>query len=294
MGQEPPKLVALPLPYWFPEPANGRPVQLYVKGKDDATAVHPSDVKQGAISDCFFVAALSAVVQSHPDPDAFLRDIIKDNGDGTYTVTFFDRDADGSTSKREVTVNSDFYERSAWSDTKGEEKSERWQAVVERAYVKAYGTSGTIKEGNPGVAMEQLTGLAGTWFPLGEKPALPPSLAQYAPPAPKLSIELLAQLNAQGYATTLLTFDKGSAGTNHPAYNEDRHPYSQQIRAHHTYYVTKVDVASNTVTVRNPWDQKDNIVVPYDQLDKVFAQAQTNPVKFTVPPPGGPAYPTRH
>ena len=107
-------------------------------------------------------------------------------------------------------------------------------------------------------------------------------MAQYAPPPTKLSIEALAAYREKGYATTLLTFESAGSSPYPRAYEQNLyHPDPEQrIRAHHTYYVTNVDVATRTVTVHNPWDSRDNIKVPYDDLEKVFAQAQVNPVKY--------------
>jgi hypothetical protein len=182
------KLAALPLPHWIAEPTTGRRVQLYAKGKDDPTSVHQSDLLQRGLSTCFLIGGLSAVIQSHPDPEGLMRDMIKDNGDGTYTVTFFDLNADGTTSEE--------------------------------------------------------------------------------------------------------TFDKGDAGASQPAYQQNL--YNQQLHPHHTYVVTNVDVAARTVTVHNPWDEKVDIVIPYDQVEKVFTQAQVNPVKYAGNNPDIPPYPKRN
>jgi hypothetical protein len=45
-----------------------------------------ADIRQGSIGDCYFLASLGAVAQTHPQA---IRDMITDNRDGTYTVRFF-------------------------------------------------------------------------------------------------------------------------------------------------------------------------------------------------------------
>lgn len=47
--------------------------------------ITPDAIHQGAVGDCQFLAPLSALAQT--DPEA-IRDMIQDNHDGTYTVTF--------------------------------------------------------------------------------------------------------------------------------------------------------------------------------------------------------------
>jgi hypothetical protein len=298
-GRIPPtaRLGALPLPWWFAEPAT-RPkpdLKLYVKGAGDRHAVDPSDVQQGQLPDCFLMAGLSAVVMRHPDPDAFMRKVITDHGDGTYTVTFLDRDE--PTGRRSVRVNTDFhqspdpgYPGHAHSGKGSGEENERWAAIVERGYIKAYGHAGTIKEGgSPGTVMERLTGLPGTAFTVApsalDHPDVAAANARAGYAAPKLTLDTLAGLHRSGHAITFGTFDKATASTN-PAYfqpgglpNNQAYPYAQALRGDHAYVVTNVDVTHKTVTVHNPWDQKEDIVIPYDDLQKVFLTAHANPVK---------------
>ncbi|MBL9039566.1 MAG: hypothetical protein JNG84_13690, partial [Archangium sp.] len=47
--------------------------------------VSPGDVRQGALANCYFPGAIAAVAATNPE---VIRDMVKDNGNGTYTVTF--------------------------------------------------------------------------------------------------------------------------------------------------------------------------------------------------------------
>jgi hypothetical protein len=72
---------------------------LFLPG-DDGTGVHPDDVRQGAIGDCWLVASMAALAQQRPD---LVEDMIRLNDNGTYTVTLYD---DGR--PVQVTVTPDF------------------------------------------------------------------------------------------------------------------------------------------------------------------------------------------
>lgn len=70
---------------------------------------HVSDVKQGYIGDCFFLAAVSGMVSKDPQ---MIKDMMRDNGDGTVTVKL---------NKRMHVC--DFQREMYWKDKKYEELS---------------------------------------------------------------------------------------------------------------------------------------------------------------------------
>lgn len=128
---------------------------LFAKGAGDANEVDINDVQQGQVGDCYFVAVLAAIARVRPD---FIKSMIKDNGDGTYTVTFHTKQGFsglfGSRSNKSVTVDSKF-----WTDGKGnpvyakkgdtaaDGKPELWVMVVEKAWAKLHGSYTDIEGG---------------------------------------------------------------------------------------------------------------------------------------------------
>ena len=127
----------------------------------------PGDVQQGQLGDCYFPAAVAAMAQANPD---LLQKMVKANGDGTYTVTFKDRDwATGRTKDVEVKVDGDLYARSYGGPLYGHSsnspetsKMEMWFPLVEKAYAQWKGSYNTIGSGGSSAdVFEDFTGAQG-------------------------------------------------------------------------------------------------------------------------------------
>ncbi|HET7536776.1 MAG TPA: C2 family cysteine protease [Candidatus Didemnitutus sp.] len=145
--------------------------QLFVKGAGDVDAVSFNDIDQQQVGDCFLLGSLAAVARQDPQR---IRDMVVDNGNGTYTVTFKEQRSVGVGLGTHlewfdvpITVTADFPggpagdKHAAPGDT-GWGTVEIWPLVIEKAYgqyltcVDPYGA--ITKGGSPRTALEMLTG----------------------------------------------------------------------------------------------------------------------------------------
>lgn len=210
--------------------------------------VQALDVKQGYIGDCFLAAALTAVAGSRPD---LIKNAITDNGNGTFTVRFYEVDWSGQKKVHKETVDSDLpwdpasngpaYARSAES-TDGKNHLELWPSILEKAYAQWKGSYDAIGHGGiSGDVMEALTGErarqqttqgAGDNDPLWTK---------------------MKQASADKKPMTA-----GSGGEEDPRYKDPK----AGVYGWHAYTILGVEEKKNGdkterfVTARNPWGKR--------------------------------------
>ncbi|MFV0418133.1 MAG: C2 family cysteine protease [Dysgonomonas sp.] len=102
------------------------PVNLFPYGKP-----LPADVNQHAIGNCGGVAALASMAYIYPD---FVKSLIKDNGNKTYTVSMFDPQG----KPVDVTVTSKFLTGNGTNidAASGKNNTATWSTVLEKAVMK--------------------------------------------------------------------------------------------------------------------------------------------------------------
>jgi hypothetical protein len=225
---------------------DGKP---FVKQDGERHAVDPSDVDQGQLSDCYLVASLGGLALRNPD---LIRNAVRDNGDGTYTVTFYEEGFwwwEGY-DKVEITVNAEvpMVDGKPLYMQPGEE-GEMWPMLVEKAYAEWKGGYDEIEQGGAADALEALTGQESDYDD---------------------DFDGLADAWARGDVVTLASADDKGHG---PLYQDGT------LNTNHEYFVTNVDRDKGTVTLRNPfgYDETDPITLTFEQVEDHFTQMTTNP-----------------
>ncbi len=129
-------------------------------GKLFVDGVSHDDVIQGSIADCYLAGALSSLAQANPKA---IENAIKDNGDGTFNVRFYEN-AGYNRPMKEVNITIDGDMPMAEGATKGKyakarDAAEMWPGLIEKAYAQWKGGYEAI--GNGGHATAVLTAITG-------------------------------------------------------------------------------------------------------------------------------------
>jgi hypothetical protein len=200
----------------------------------------PEDINQGAVNDCWWIGTLAAYANT-PEGEKWLKDHIRANPNGTFTVTLY---VDGK--PVEVTVT-DYFPASDKESTAGNgfwneqnKKVPNWASIYEKARAALPDTgsydnlSGGWSVVNPnfgsGGAMGTLTGDEASW--------ITPSDPITRLPLPGYQLSDLRKDLSDGRPVTVTTYISGRT----------------DMVDFHQYTVTSVNPDS-TVTLRNPWGQ---------------------------------------
>ena len=120
-------------------------LKLFEKGKLDADDVNENDVQQGSIGDCYFMSALAAVAKANPQA---IKNLIKDNGDGSYDVTLYSKKDKLSLTPTVVKVKPQFpINPDGTPAYAGKGDNEMWVMIMEKAYAKLNGDYESIGQG---------------------------------------------------------------------------------------------------------------------------------------------------
>jgi hypothetical protein len=193
------------------------------------------DLQQGGDGDCWFLSSLAAISERDP---SFFQNHIKQNPDGTYTVTFYkDVNILGFTQTIPVQITVD---NQLPHDQNGNllyaqtPDNVMWVAIYEKAYTEFRGGSyNDINGGWGDVGMHDLTGLPTNRNDVG---------------SPDSSLAEIDAAIKSGRAVTTGTTEPPNQGQWWVDPN-------QQIVGGHEYSVERVDMNAHppTITLLNPW-----------------------------------------
>ncbi|MGV3623727.1 MAG: C2 family cysteine protease [Archangium sp.] len=132
-------------------------------GQISVNGFNPDDALQGQVGDCYFISALAAVAKSNPQ---LLANAVKTNRDGSYTVTFFERNANDTKARPvNITIDGTFANRHGRLEyAAARETRELWPMIFEKAYAQWKGGFGAIEGGMSATAIEALTGHSTDFF----------------------------------------------------------------------------------------------------------------------------------
>ena len=213
--------------------------------------VDPADVSQGGLGDCYLLAMMIAIARVHPEA---LEKLIKDNGDGSFTVTLYEDHLIGGATPYTETVTSEVPVGNAGSplyaqvNKRADGSRPLWPLLIEKAYAKHQGSYAAIQGGSGSKAAQVLNQGGGTVHKTADYDE-----GQIA--------DLIDASVAKNRAIT--------AGTIHRKYDDIANwlqtnlgtPTSEvarvekqwDIKAPHMYIVKSVDKKAKTIDLINPW-----------------------------------------
>ena len=234
----------------------------FVQGEGDANPIDANDVNQDGYGSCAVLSTIKAIAAQNPD---VIKNMIRDNGDGTYTVTFKEYDSGflgfgSGWDKKEVTVAGPFDGDAADIGDMGKDgQGEVWPAIIEKAYGQFTGDGyKTYDDGeNPAKVQEAILG----------RDASTESPSEYS------SGDLNEKLE-NGEAVVAWT-----AGD----WNDEQNKLAQQygVAGGHAYRVEDIYVDGDGTTrikLDNPWGHSD-VDMPYSDYQKLYHEVNSTPTR---------------
>ncbi|MFT7518285.1 MAG: hypothetical protein ACI9MC_000416 [Kiritimatiellia bacterium] len=218
----------------------------FVKGEDDEHEVSPNDVGQGSLGDCYMMAGMIAVARANPDA---IKELIKDNGDGTFDVTLYIRTGwSGSPKPETITIDARLPEKYpgtplyAKTGDKDEGGTELWAALIEKAMAQKRGSYDLISGGNIGKAENmKFAGMAEILT--GEREG-------YMKTAGMAEDDALLHIAIALEDKKSVTCDSQNMEDN-PTMSKEATKLN--VYGNHAYAPESVDLDGRTISLTNPW-----------------------------------------
>lgn len=221
---------------------------LYGNAGNPLQSICPEAVEQGHVGDCFFMSATLSLASKNPQA---IRDMIRDNEDGTYTVTF------PGAPDRPITISKPTPAETAIYGASTEHGT--WPAVLEKAFGEyrhrfEYKTSFTYLNRADGRIAE---------------PELPQDYAGGTGASFSMGIEAMTgkavvEVNLQG-SSCQDTIRRIASG----------HEPATLVNGRHEYGVIGYDKATDSLLIKDPNYRDKLIKIPVKDLKQYFAVIRT-------------------
>lgn len=236
------------------DPDRGSATDTVIEGPLFRDGVSPTDVEQGSLNDCWFIASMQSVAAN--DPDVITRNI-KDNGDGTYDVTLY-RDGEPVTYRVDASVPAHGQDP-VFADNASSDERELWPILYEKAMAQHMGGSWDDMDFDTAAqGLEAITGRDVDSHRTGDGGFLGMG------GAPDLD-EMREILDNNGQ----IMLDSHDDIGGRPLYEDDT------IAKNHMYWVQGI-TDDGKLQLVNPWDASaDPIEMTYDEYQKNFSHVNT-------------------
>lgn len=228
-------LLGTDMPSLSGEPANS--YQAYNLPLFSSEGPQLTDVNQGEVGDCYFLAALASTAEQDP---SLIRSMIQSNGNGSYAVAF---QVNGATDY--VTVNNELPDFSAsWANGSNmafaNNATDLWVPLIEKAYAElmeqpnaeTYNANANSYAAIDGGDSNGLTAITGQWVN---------------------EVNIDGSTSSSAGLTDLQQAQAALAAGNDVMVGTGGNQISTNWVSDHMFAVTAVNVATETVTLYNPW-----------------------------------------
>ena len=214
-----------------------------------------SDIKQGYLGDCYFMASLAETALRNP---SVIANMFVVNGDGTYAVKFFNNGQ-----SHYVTVDSylptDGAGRLIYANlgaVYNNSGNELWTALAEKAYVQI-NQMGWLRSGLPGNGQNSYAAIEGGYIYA--------ALGQISGQA---TVAFASTAGTASFSTFVTAFNAGKS----IGFASKSAPASTTVVGNHAYTVLSYNAANQTVTLYNPWGTSYALVtMTWSQIQGSFA-----------------------
>jgi hypothetical protein len=200
------------------------------------------DIAQGTSNDCSFMASLASVAEHNP---GFIREMITDNHDGTYTVRLFNSSGEAEY----ITVDGQLYRDQNGNPIYAQNDNRQviWPAIVEKAFAMMKGGYENLEFLNSTETLRAITGLEyATQYNLKEGTMTNDSGTFSNEASPNQIFNWISFSLEQGRPVTAGTHDPGEG----VVYDENN-----QLVVDHAYSVVRTyeEEGEQWVVLFNPW-----------------------------------------